>query len=97
MRAALHTGSAEISAGDYYGAAVNRTARLRAIAHGGQTVISRATWELVADSALDGIEFEDMGEHPLKDLMVGTGIGLESKGSHILKGVPEQWELYAVS
>lgn len=68
IRAALHTGSAEMSAGDYYGSAVNRTARLRSIAHGGQTVVSRATWELAVDAQVDDVRFEDMGEHRLKDL-----------------------------
>lgn len=68
VRAALHTGVAELMAGDYYGPAVNRTARLRAIAHGGQTVMSRATRELVADVAIDGVTIEDLGEHRLKDL-----------------------------
>lgn len=68
VRAALHTGAAELNAGDYYGSAVNRAARLRAIAHGGQTVMSRATWEQVADAVPVGVSIEDMGEHQLKDL-----------------------------
>src|SRR5215207_4273685 len=42
IRAALHTGEADLRDGDYYGAAVNRCARLRAIAHGGQTLLSAA-------------------------------------------------------
>src|ERR687885_2386729 len=37
VRMALHTGEADLRDGDYYGPAVNRCARLRAIAHGGQT------------------------------------------------------------
>src|SRR5207253_10676606 len=37
VRAALHTGEAQFRDGDYYGAAVNRCARLRSIARGGQT------------------------------------------------------------
>src|SRR5689334_7056770 len=36
VRAALHTGEADLRDGNYYGAAVNRCARLRAAAHGGQ-------------------------------------------------------------
>src|SRR5438874_6889157 len=36
VRMALHTGDASARDGDYYGAAVNRCARLRAAAHGGQ-------------------------------------------------------------
>src|SRR5918912_3914301 len=40
VRMALHTGEADLREGDYYGSAVNRAARLRAIAHGGQTLLS---------------------------------------------------------
>src|SRR5947209_16445625 len=47
VRMAMHTGEAELRAGDYFGAAVNRCARLRAIAHGGQVLLSRATYDLV--------------------------------------------------
>jgi predicted ATPase/class 3 adenylate cyclase len=68
VRAALHTGSADLRSGDYYGSAVNRAARLRAIAHGGQTIMSRATWELVRDNLPDGVTVRDLGEHALKDL-----------------------------
>lgn len=68
IRAALHSGTADLQLGDYYGSAVNRAARLRAIAHGGQTVMSHSTWELVRDRLPDGITARDMGEHGLKDL-----------------------------
>jgi len=37
VRLALHTGEADLREGGYYGSAVNRAARLRAIAHGGQS------------------------------------------------------------
>src|SRR5919199_786336 len=33
VRMALHTGEADLRDGDYYGSAVNRCARLRAVAH----------------------------------------------------------------
>lgn len=68
VRALLHTGTAEWQLGDYYGSTVNRAARLRGIAHGGQTVMSSSTWELVRDGLPDGVVVEDMGEHALKDL-----------------------------
>ncbi len=68
VRASLHTGKADLQMGDYYGQAVNRAARLRAIAHGGQTVISRPTWELIQDSLPNGVDVRDMGLHRLKDL-----------------------------
>ncbi len=68
IRISLHTGTAELQLGDYYGSAVNRAARLRAIAHGGQTVMSRSTWQLVQDKLPDGVTVQDMGDHRLKDL-----------------------------
>jgi len=68
VRIALHTGAADLQLGDYYGASVNRAARLRAIAHGGQSIMSASTWELVQDEPLAGITIHDMGEHGLKDL-----------------------------
>ncbi len=69
VRASLHTGDADLQLGDYYGSAVNRAARLRGIAHGGQTLMSGTTWELVQDGDLpDGVTIRDMGEHRLKDL-----------------------------
>ena len=40
VRMAVHTGLADLRSGDYYGSAVNRAARLRGIAHGGQTLVS---------------------------------------------------------
>jgi len=68
VRASLHTGLADLRSGDYYGSAVNRAARLRGIAHGGQTLMSRATWELVQDNLPDGVTVKDLGKHALKDL-----------------------------
>lgn len=70
VRAALHTGTAQTDAanGTYNSAAVNRCARLRAIAHGGQTLLSRATYELVRDALPNGASLRDLGSHRLKDL-----------------------------
>jgi predicted ATPase/class 3 adenylate cyclase len=68
VRVALHTGDAELWDGDYYGSAVNRCARLRAIAHGGQTLLSQATYDLVRDALPAGVRVRDLGEHRLSDL-----------------------------
>src|SRR5215217_755203 len=68
VRMALHTGEADLRDGDYYGSAVNRCARLRAVAHGGQTLISLATQQLVRGQLASGIALRDLGEHRLKDL-----------------------------
>jgi predicted ATPase/class 3 adenylate cyclase/DNA-binding SARP family transcriptional activator len=68
VRMAVHTGEAELRAGDYFGAAVNRAARLREVASGGQIVLSAAAAELVGDGLRDGLQLIDLGEHRLRDL-----------------------------
>ena len=68
-RAAVHSGEAELRDGDYYGPAVNRCARLRAIAHGGQTLLSQAATELARGQLPDGVTLLDLGVHRLKDLL----------------------------
>lgn len=68
VRMALHTGEADLRAGDYYGSDVNRCARLRAVGHGGQTLLSQATFDLVRDAPLARVTLRDLGEHRLKDL-----------------------------
>jgi len=55
VRIALHTGIADMRGGDYYGGAVNRSARLRSLAYGGQTVISGSTFALVQDTLPAGL------------------------------------------
>ena len=54
--------------GNYVGPVLNRCARLRAVAHGGQTVVSRATYELVAEGLPQGASLRPLGEQRLKDL-----------------------------
>lgn len=68
VRMALHTGEAELRDGDYYGPAVNRCARLRAIAHGGQVILSGATAQLAGGQLPSDLTLLDMGAHRLKDL-----------------------------
>jgi predicted ATPase/class 3 adenylate cyclase len=69
VRLAVHTGDADLRSGDYYGSAVNRCARLRSAAHGGQILVSRATYSLVRDHEFSNVELRDLGEHRLKDLV----------------------------
>jgi predicted ATPase/class 3 adenylate cyclase len=68
VRMAVHVGPAEARNGDYFGPTLNRTARLRAIAHGGQVICSEAV-AFATDGALtDGLSLIAMGVHRLKDL-----------------------------
>lgn len=68
VRAALHAGQVDARDGDFFGPPLNRVARLLAIAHGGQTLVSEAVAGLVRDSLPDGAALADLGEHRLKDL-----------------------------
>ena len=69
VRIALHTAEAQLrDEGNYFGVALNRCARLRAIANGGQTLLSRAVHDLVLERLPDGVELVDLGMHRLRDL-----------------------------
>jgi class 3 adenylate cyclase len=69
VRAALHAGAAQQRDGDYFGAPLNRIARLCAAGHGGQVLLSNATQELVRDMLPKDAALRDLGEHRLKDLI----------------------------
>jgi predicted ATPase/class 3 adenylate cyclase len=68
IRAAVHTGEADLRDGDYYGPALNRAARLRSLASGGQVVLSRATADLVADALPPGAALVHLGVRDLRGL-----------------------------
>jgi DNA-binding SARP family transcriptional activator len=68
VRLALHTGEAYERDGDYYGPALNRAARLRGMASGGQIVVSTAVAELVADRLPADVTLRDLGHHQLRGL-----------------------------
>ena len=68
IRVALHTGEVEFRDGDYFGRAVNRAARLRSLATGGQILCSGATAELVIDTLADDVVLADLGTRQLKNL-----------------------------
>ena len=46
----LHTGEAHLAGDDYGGFDVNRVARIAAVGHGGQVIVSQTTAMLVADA-----------------------------------------------
>jgi DNA-binding SARP family transcriptional activator/predicted ATPase len=68
VRIALHTGEAHERAGDYFGPALNRAARLRALARGGATVVSQATAEIVHDRLPAEMGLVDLGRRELRGL-----------------------------
>ncbi len=68
IRMALHTGEAEERDGDYFGPPLNRVSRLLSAGHGGQSLISKATKELVEEHLPQEVALRDMGERRLKDL-----------------------------
>jgi class 3 adenylate cyclase len=68
VRMAIHTGQVELRDGDYYGPTVNRCARLRALARGGQVLVSGATAQLTRSQLPPSATLHDLGTHRLKDL-----------------------------
>ena len=68
VRMALHTGHTDERAGDYFGPAVNRVARLLAIGHGAQVLVSGACAELLQGAMPPDCRLLDLGMHRLKDL-----------------------------
>jgi predicted ATPase/class 3 adenylate cyclase/DNA-binding CsgD family transcriptional regulator len=69
LRVGVHTGEVQLrDEGNYMGPTINRTARLRDLAHGGQTVLSGVTYEMVAERLPDGVWVRELGTHVLRDL-----------------------------
>ena len=68
VRFAVHTGEAVEHDDDYFGPAVNRVARLRGIAEGGQVLVSGATATLVAEQLPHGVRLVQLGSVTLRDL-----------------------------
>jgi LuxR family maltose regulon positive regulatory protein len=69
VRMGIHTGLAEVQAGEYLSNhTLNRVARLTSAGHGGQVLISAAVAELVREHLPEDVDLEDLGEHRLKGL-----------------------------
>jgi class 3 adenylate cyclase len=75
VRCGLHTGECELLDGDVGGIAVHISARVIALARGGEVLVSST----------------------VKDLVVGSDLDFDERGTHELRGVPGDWRLYAVS
>ncbi len=68
VRMALHIGAVEVRDGDYFGAPLNRVARLLAAGHGGQTLLSASMHDLCRDHLPPQVSAKPLGEHGLKDI-----------------------------
>jgi WD40 repeat protein/class 3 adenylate cyclase/energy-coupling factor transporter ATP-binding protein EcfA2 len=68
VRMGVHTGEPLLADGHYVGIDVHRGARIAAVAHGGQVIVSERTNELVSGREASGRALRDLGSHRLKDL-----------------------------
>src|SRR5690242_4383051 len=69
VRMGLHTGEAHVQEGDYIDhAPINRCARVKAAAHGGQVLVTKTTRDLVAGRLGGGFGLKRLGEFRLRDL-----------------------------
>ncbi len=69
VRMGLATGEAELREGDYFGAVLNRVARVMAAGHGGQILLADSTASL-----LSGVDLIDLGPRRLRDLPTPVGV-----------------------
>jgi class 3 adenylate cyclase len=69
VRMGLATGEAELRDGDYFGAVLNRAARVMAAGHGGQVLLADSTAVL-----LSGVELVDLGPRRLRDVPMPVGV-----------------------
>ncbi|MEK7715638.1 MAG: adenylate/guanylate cyclase domain-containing protein, partial [candidate division NC10 bacterium] len=74
IRAGLHTGECEVMGPKLGGIAVHIGARVAALGHAGEVLVSST----------------------VRDLVAGSGLRFEDRGTHTLKGVPGEWHLFAV-
>jgi predicted ATPase len=69
VRMGLATGEAQLREGDYFGAVLNRAARVMAAGHGGQILLADSTAGL-----LSGVDLIDLGPRRLRDLATAVGV-----------------------
>ena len=68
VRMGLHSGEPVRHEDGYVGLDVHRAARIAAVAHGGQVVLSEATRQLAGSQLPAGASLRDLGLHRLKDI-----------------------------
>ncbi|MEX2557564.1 MAG: BTAD domain-containing putative transcriptional regulator, partial [Actinomycetota bacterium] len=85
VRMAIHTGEAHERDDDYFGPAVNRAARVRSLAQGGQILLSEIAAGLVRDALPIGASLIDVGERSLRGL---------ARAEHVFELVPQGAESF---
>ena len=68
VRMGLHSGEPRARGERYVGFGVHRAARVGAVGHGGQILLTNATRELVADELPPQTQLRDLGSYRLKDV-----------------------------
>jgi predicted ATPase/class 3 adenylate cyclase len=66
VRMGVHTGQVTALAENYVGLPLHQAARIAAVGHGGQVLVSEATRQLAGD--IESVGFRDLGQHRLKDM-----------------------------
>jgi predicted ATPase/class 3 adenylate cyclase len=67
LRIGVHTGEAQLrDENNYIGPTINKTARIRDLGHGGQTLLSGATEEMIADGLPLDAWLTELGIYPLR-------------------------------
>jgi predicted ATPase len=69
VRMGIATGEAELRDGDYFGAVLNRAARVMTVGHGGQVLLADSTAGL-----LSGVDLLDLGPRRLRDVPMPVGV-----------------------
>ena len=69
VRMGIATGEAELRGSDYFGAVLNRAARVMAAGHGGQILVAESTAVL-----LSGVDLVDLGPRRLRDVPTAVGV-----------------------
>ena len=105
VRMGLNAGEATHAAGGLVGLAINRAARIAAVGHGGQVVVSEAVRSLVGPDLPDGVALRSLGSHRLKDLgepqpllqVEADGLALEFPPLHSLDARPNNLPIQLTS
>jgi class 3 adenylate cyclase len=69
VRMGIATGEAELRGADYFGAVLNRAARVMAAGHGGQILLAESTAVLISS-----VDLVDLGPRRLRDLPTPIGV-----------------------